>query len=220
MVGTVVENRRRIDLQPVVGLFVNTLPLRNYPGANKTFKDFLKEVKDRISAALDNQEYPFEQLIQKVSQNNTTISTSLGNPFFDVFFEFITYDYEIQENFVREDQSDYSFNIKNRATKFDFILSAMKQNGQITFSLGYNTHLFDEKTIIQYLIFFKRIILQILHTPEIRLENLELIGEEEKKNLFNLMQDKQDRTFIKDIITTKENSGIKEEEKREAEFDF
>jgi len=41
-------------------MFVNTLPLRNFPAARKTIKEFIKEVKERTLEAFDNQYYPLK----------------------------------------------------------------------------------------------------------------------------------------------------------------
>ncbi|UCH95054.1 MAG: AMP-binding protein [Candidatus Aminicenantes bacterium] len=46
-----------------LGMMVNTLPLRNYFSADKTFSEFLQEVKQKTLEAYENQEYPFEELV-------------------------------------------------------------------------------------------------------------------------------------------------------------
>ncbi|MCP4156908.1 MAG: AMP-binding protein, partial [bacterium] len=43
--GTVIAGRRHADLERMMGAFVNVLPLRNYPTAEKTFRRYLAEVK-------------------------------------------------------------------------------------------------------------------------------------------------------------------------------
>ncbi len=45
IVGTVTAGRGHADLQPLIGMFVDTLALRNFPKGEKTFQQFLKEVK-------------------------------------------------------------------------------------------------------------------------------------------------------------------------------
>ena len=46
VVGSPIAGRRHADLQNMIGMFVNTLAMRNYPDGNKTFNEFLKEVRD------------------------------------------------------------------------------------------------------------------------------------------------------------------------------
>ncbi|MCP4216834.1 MAG: hypothetical protein GY765_19440, partial [bacterium] len=59
-IGTVVAGRAHKDLESVVGMFVNTLVMRHSPTGDKTFPEFLKEVKEGTLQAFDNQQYPFE----------------------------------------------------------------------------------------------------------------------------------------------------------------
>ncbi|MCP5104664.1 MAG: amino acid adenylation domain-containing protein, partial [bacterium] len=58
VVGTPVANRGHADLQGVVGMFVNTLAMRNFPEGKKSFEDFLQEVKVNTLTAFENQDYP------------------------------------------------------------------------------------------------------------------------------------------------------------------
>ena len=48
-------------------MFVNTLAMRNYPEGSKTFKEFLAEVKANALKAYENQDYQFEELVEKVN---------------------------------------------------------------------------------------------------------------------------------------------------------
>ncbi|MCK5057807.1 MAG: amino acid adenylation domain-containing protein, partial [Candidatus Aminicenantes bacterium] len=59
VVGSPTAGRDHADLQKVIGMFVNTLTLRSHPVAEKTFIDFLKEVKEKTLRAFENQDYPF-----------------------------------------------------------------------------------------------------------------------------------------------------------------
>jgi hypothetical protein len=84
VVGSPAAGRRHADLEKIIGMFVNTLALRNYPEGEKTFKEFLLEVKERTLEAVENQDYPFEELVEKVS----IIRDAGRNPLFDVMFTF------------------------------------------------------------------------------------------------------------------------------------
>ncbi|MCP5049430.1 MAG: AMP-binding protein, partial [bacterium] len=82
IVGTGVAGRRHADLEKIIGMFVNTLPLRNYPGGDKTFIEFLRELKERTLKAFDNQDYLFEDLVEKV----VVTPQPDRNPLFDTVF--------------------------------------------------------------------------------------------------------------------------------------
>ncbi|MCP4153045.1 MAG: non-ribosomal peptide synthetase, partial [bacterium] len=54
IVGTPVAGRRHADLENIIGMFVNTLPMRSYPNGNKTVEEYLKEVKENTLNAFEN----------------------------------------------------------------------------------------------------------------------------------------------------------------------
>ena len=82
IIGTPMSGRNHIDLQNLLGMFVNTVAIRNYPESNKTFKEFLKETKETVLKAFDYQDYQFDELIGKLEINRDTSRNAL----FDTMF--------------------------------------------------------------------------------------------------------------------------------------
>jgi len=66
IVGAPVSGRTHAELDEIIGMFVGTTAIRNYPGADKTFRSFLAEVKDTTLGAVENQDYQFDQLVSKL----------------------------------------------------------------------------------------------------------------------------------------------------------
>ncbi|HLP62249.1 MAG TPA: condensation domain-containing protein, partial [Candidatus Deferrimicrobium sp.] len=83
IIGTVTAGRRHADLQKIIGMFVNTLALRNYPIAQNRFKEFLADLTEKTLAAFENQDYQFEQLVSKVAPRQD----AGRSPLFDTVFE-------------------------------------------------------------------------------------------------------------------------------------
>ncbi len=82
VVGTVVAGRPYADLEDIVGMFINPLALRNKVDSEKTFVEFLAIVKENTLKAYDNQDYPFEMLVDQLN-----IKRDMGrNPIFDTLF--------------------------------------------------------------------------------------------------------------------------------------
>ena len=82
VVGTPISGRVHKDTQSMVGMFVNTLAMRGYPTEEKTFSEFLSEIKEHALGAYENQEYPFEELLEEVEVRRDLSR----NPLFDVMF--------------------------------------------------------------------------------------------------------------------------------------
>ena len=74
--------RPHAELQNIIGMFVNTLALRNEVKGEKRYLEFLEEVKQNSLLAYDNQSYQFEELIDKLQVNRDTSR----HPLFDVMF--------------------------------------------------------------------------------------------------------------------------------------
>ena len=82
VIGTPIAGRRHVDLEQVIGMFVNTLSLRNYPNGEIPANQFIKEVKERTLNAFENQEYQFDRLVEQLPVERDTGR----NPLFDVMF--------------------------------------------------------------------------------------------------------------------------------------
>ncbi|HAV89682.1 MAG TPA: hypothetical protein DCW44_00170, partial [Eubacterium sp.] len=84
VVGTPISGRTHKDTEQMLGMFVNTLAMRGKPEKNKTFREFLMEIKDMCFKAYENQDYPIEELIEELN-----IPRDISrNPLYDVLFVF------------------------------------------------------------------------------------------------------------------------------------
>ncbi|MCP4221604.1 MAG: AMP-binding protein, partial [bacterium] len=63
VIGTPVAGRPHADLQDIIGMFVNTLPLRHSPLGATPFTTFLAEVRTKTLEAFENRDYPFEDIV-------------------------------------------------------------------------------------------------------------------------------------------------------------
>ncbi|MCX6579231.1 MAG: amino acid adenylation domain-containing protein [Candidatus Aminicenantes bacterium] len=176
VIGTPIAGRRHAELHDIVGMLVGTLPLRNYPAPGKTFTDFLEEVKERTLEALRNQDYPFENLVEKLAVTRDTSR----NPVFDVMFGFQNMEMpaiDVPGLTLRP----YEYEIKT--AKFDLNLAGRENGDQLTFSLEYSTKLFKEETIRKFAGYFKNIIHAIRTNPGVGIADMEIIDHEEKEQI-------------------------------------
>jgi hypothetical protein len=186
IVGTPAAGRRHVDLEPVMGMFVNTLALRNYPHGKETFREFLIEVKERTLAAFENQDYPFEDLVEKVS-----VSRNTGhNPIFDVMFAMQTQS-EGRHGHEEPDTDTDQANTEtpeprenpNPVAKFDLTLNTVEEHGKLLFTFEYSSCLFKEETIRRFINYFIAVVLRVCENPHERISGIQLMGEEEKQQL-------------------------------------
>jgi amino acid adenylation domain-containing protein len=187
IVGTPVGGRRHTDLEPIVGMFVNTLAVRNRPLGAKRLNTFLKEIKEQTLQAYENQEYPFEELVDKIAINRDTGR----NPLFDVMFNLMNqeeYTGEIPANQERESDENENKHRKGTA-KFDLTLTVIDLGERLFCTFEYCTGLFTAAAIDRFITYFKRILNLLPGNPNQQLADLEIITEAEKKQVLNEFND-------------------------------
>nr|P0C064.2 RecName: Full=Gramicidin S synthase 2; AltName: Full=Gramicidin S synthase II; Includes: RecName: Full=ATP-dependent proline adenylase; Short=ProA; AltName: Full=Proline activase; Includes: RecName: Full=ATP-dependent valine adenylase; Short=ValA; AltName: Full=Valine activase; Includes: RecName: Full=ATP-dependent ornithine adenylase; Short=OrnA; AltName: Full=Ornithine activase; Includes: RecName: Full=ATP-dependent leucine adenylase; Short=LeuA; AltName: Full=Leucine activase [Brevibacillus b len=178
IVGTPIVGRSHTDLENIVGMFVNTLAMRNKPEGEKTFKAFVSEIKQNALAAFENQDYPFEELIEKLE-----IQRDLSrNPLFDTLFSLQNIG---EESFELAELTCKPFDLVSKLehAKFDLSLVAVEKEEEIAFGLQYCTKLYKEKTVEQLAQHFIQIVKAIVENPDVKLSDIDMLSEEEKKQI-------------------------------------
>jgi tyrocidine synthetase-3 len=178
IIGTPVVGRQHEDLRNIIGLFVNLLALRNNPAGQKTFKEFLWDVREGTLAAYNNQEYLFEDLV-----NHLRLERNPGrNPLFDIVFSFL-------DGIVNSDEitevaipglklKPYGYRIRH--AKYDLHLYANAEGEKFSFIFVYYSKLFKEKTIHLIVEYFKNIVTSVIANPGQKLNEI-FIGSDKKK---------------------------------------
>ncbi|WP_055108259.1 non-ribosomal peptide synthetase [Paenibacillus ihumii] len=184
IVGTVAAGRTHADLESVIGMFVNTLPIRNYPKGSCSFREFLQQVKENGLKAFEHQAYPFEELVERLE-----LPRDLSrNPLFDTLFGV----QNLREASERTEGLEFRpYGHEERMAKFDLTMTAWELEEGIQFELEYSTHLFHADTIRRMAEHYKQVLEQIAERPEQKLSALEIITEAEKRRIaenFNATQ--------------------------------
>src|SRR6185503_10941957 len=65
-IGAPISGRDRVEIEPLIGVFVNTLVLTAEFGDDPTFVDLLARVRGRVLGALAHKDLPFERLVDAV----------------------------------------------------------------------------------------------------------------------------------------------------------
>lgn len=179
IVGTPVAGRGHADLEPVIGMFVNALALRNYPKGEKTAAQFLSEVKERTITAFENQDYPFDDLVETVVLNR-----NMGqNPFFDVMFDFqhAALDADLIPEEIVPGLKIKQYQYDGKTSKVDFIFVACEMDGRVSLSIEYCTGLYKRKTMEALLMHYEKIAGIVAADKDIKIRNIELIAGEKSE---------------------------------------
>ncbi|MGC5773688.1 amino acid adenylation domain-containing protein [Paenibacillus pabuli] len=178
IVGTPAAGRNHRDVQHMLGMFINTVALRNFPKNQKTFRELVREVMDHTLSAIQHQDFPFERLVELLDLNRDTSR----NPLFDTMFNLT--DREKPEVAIG-DLLLTPYELKTDISKFALMLDVYADHTEISLDLQYNTDLFSDFTAQQ----MGRHYLQILHNlvtaPDIPLGSVELLSLEERQKIMS-----------------------------------
>jgi tyrocidine synthetase-3 len=169
LVGTPAAGRSNLEIKDVIGMFVNTLVIKANPDSNKTFFELLDEVKRRVLEAFENQDYPFEEIVEKL-QLPRDISR---NPLFDVMFSMLSIDVD---NAVSDDIVFTPCEVEHGVSKFDITLSALELGDSVFLSIEYCTQLFKRDTIERMLQNYINILNSAAQNPSSRIADIEVIS--------------------------------------------
>ena len=173
VVGMPVSGRNAQNLN-TVGMFVNTVALRNKPVGTKTVSEFLNEVKETSVNAIANQNYPFGELVKKLN-----IETTNRNPLFDIMF---AYQSEEMTDIVFGDKKAELLPIPVTTAKYDITLNVMPRENEVVLMAEYCIDLYKENTIKRLIIGYKQILSAMLDKT-VCLKDISAISETEKDTL-------------------------------------
>ncbi|NLD49227.1 MAG: amino acid adenylation domain-containing protein, partial [Clostridiaceae bacterium] len=180
VIGSPIAGRRHADLQNVVGMFVNTLAFRNYPEKNRTFNEFVKEVRENALKVFENQDYQFEELVEKLKLKKDMSR----NPLFDVMF--VMQNYENTDDGSDGNSGDFEvspYGYDLTISKFDLTLNASETEDGIRLSIEYCTKLYCEETIKRISRHFTNLLKSICEDPQSSIIELNMTEEDEKSAL-------------------------------------
>jgi amino acid adenylation domain-containing protein len=175
VVGTPTAGRKYAVLQDIIGMFVNTLAIRVFPVKTRTFKEFLKDVRERTLQAFENQDYQFEELVDRLAVQRD----SARNPIFDLLFAFQNMEIPGAEiPGLKLTSLDYEMHI----SAFDMYLMGEEKHGKLLFKFTYCTALFKEEKIKRFAGYFNEIAVRVIGNKEITLGDVKIFHDSSERN--------------------------------------
>jgi amino acid adenylation domain-containing protein len=183
IVGTPAAGREHQDVENLIGVFINALPMRNYPKKELTFAQFLEQVKENTLNAFENQGYPFDYLLESLN-----IKVDINrNPIFDV--ELVLLNMEPQK-LTAKDLTFTSYDYEMNVTQVDMALYGIESEKRIEFNLFYSTSLFKRSTMERFINYFKEILGVVVEDRNIELKDIHISYslEETKADIYNELE--------------------------------
>lgn len=205
-IGTPFAGREHSDSQSLVGLFVNTLPIMNDAKAGLTFHSLLASVRSRILQAHQQQNVPFEVLVDRLNVARDTLSS----PLFQVFF---SYQAENPLNQIAFGENVAEFMpVHTETAKFDLSLMVQSENNDLVAHFEYNAQLFDEATIAGLQDSFFCLLDAVCHAPNTHIDQLALVSTQAKSALFANFGPKTSLPELLDVAALIEQQAVMQPE--------
>lgn len=176
MIGSPTANRTRAEVEPLIGVFVNTLVMRLQPEPGLRFNDFLSQVRKTALAAYAHQDLPFEQLVEALKPPRNLSYT----PVFQVMFSLQSQP-PVLPHLAGLAATDIT--LRQVVAKFDLSLAVTEYPDTLEAVFEYSTDLFERDSIERLADQYRTLLDAIVHGPGHNLGQLPLLSVDQQKRM-------------------------------------
>jgi amino acid adenylation domain-containing protein len=176
IVGCPIAGRNRMETEPLVGFFVNTLALRTSLSPKESFRELLKKVRETTLGAYANQDMPFDKLVEELHPERSAAHM----PFVQVFFSLNN---EFVEEALFPGTRSQEIEVDTGTSKFDLTIVAKDTAHGLNMVIEYNTDLFERERIDRLLGHFQQLLESVAQNPDTPVSRLEILTPEERRQI-------------------------------------
>lgn len=176
VLGTPTSGRTMPSLEHIVGVFLNSLPIRLKCPNDTSFKEYLKAVGNKVLDCLEHQSYPFEDIVNQLEIERHANKSPLFTTMFN-YENFEVPQFEMKGLKVRALPNN------NDTPGFDLNLIASENFEKYTFKFVYDANLFKSETIDSFVRYFQKIIDKVIESVEVKTGMIEIISKDDKDQL-------------------------------------
>ncbi len=173
-IGTLIANRRRPEIEGLIGFFANSLVLRTDLSGDPSFRELLRRERDTSLDAHAHQDLPFEKLVEALNPPRDLART----PMFQVMLILLNAPGEALELPGLKLQP---LAIDSRTSKMEMTLYLTETPAGVDGFIEYNTDLFDHSTLARLIDHYQRVLEAVIAGPEVRLSELPLLSDAERR---------------------------------------
>lgn len=194
VVGSPIAGRALPELEPVIGCFVNTLPIRTDLSGDPSFRELVHRVRTGTLRAFEHQELSFEALVEEVRPDRRSSST----PIFQVLFS----SDETDLPSVRTGDLQWRYQpVRRTHVKYDLNVTIARDGADLQAVLEYRTDLFDAAWAAAFLRRYRRLLAAAVAAPDAPAATLPLLDRTERSAIL-LGRNDTDRDYDLDTPVT------------------
>jgi amino acid adenylation domain-containing protein len=177
VIGSPVSGRYYKEIEQQIGFFVNTVALRTAFSGSQTFVSLLESVRETVLRAFENQEYPFDQLLEDLD----IVAERGRSPLFDVMMVYETSSGSGKKMTEMTGVSVRQLNQRTVTSKFDLTFHFIDNQPGMDLVIEYNTDLFKEASQLLFCEKLFKLLENISANPEKPIRDYDIQLEEEKR---------------------------------------
>ncbi|MFC7519112.1 condensation domain-containing protein, partial [Herbaspirillum sp. GCM10030257] len=176
VIGTPMAGRLRAEVEPLIGIFINTQALRLDVSGSPSVAQLLQSVKARTLEAQQHQDLPFEQVVELVNPPRSMAHS----PLFQAMF-----------NWQNNEEGHLDLGTLTHApvggeytvAKFDLTLNLGEQHGCIRGAVEFAAALFEGATIQRYIDYLRNVLKGMVADDDQKIDELPMLGSSERTQL-------------------------------------
>ena len=176
IVGSAAAGRTRPELEKLIGLFINNLPLRADLSGDPTVRDLLGRLRETTLNAFSHQDVSFTELVD-AAHGPREVNRP---PLFRVMF--ILQNYTTRTLRMKNLTIDL-MEFETDTSRFDLTVEVREKDQELRFLWEYNTDLFDDSTIARMQEHYRCLLEGILANPDQKISQLDMMTAAERTEL-------------------------------------
>ncbi|MBN2441955.1 MAG: amino acid adenylation domain-containing protein [Spirochaetales bacterium] len=183
IVGIPVFGRHNTETQSLIGCFINVLPIRSHITGEYSFSRLLLEIKKDTVEAYQNQDIPFEKLIDELHVKRDMSHSPLCQ---------VTFSYEESpiKDISMSGVAIHFSEISTNTSRVELELELTEENDILTGWFNFCTHSFKKSSIQRMIEHFINIIDSVLKNPEVQIKEIHFLTNFEKDLFFSKNKDR------------------------------
>lgn len=174
IVGSLFAIREQASLHDQIGVYTNTLAIRNQLQPGDSFDSFFQQLRKVVVDAQANGQYPYEQLLKELP----TKDDPAHNPVFDVMLA--VNGREVADDDPGLTDEDIIAGEDSTTSKFNLMVSADQIGDRLLLEVEYNADLFEAALIRQFIQHYKILMTELFADTAKPISAISYLSEEEK----------------------------------------
>lgn len=167
-IGTATANREHADLNDLIGMFVNMVIHKNNIDHNQSFKQLLDKIKENSVQVIQNQSFPYEELIALLVKRREGIK----DPLINTSYMYNDLGYKLDNKYNRG-KTEFASEVL-QDSKYDISLNIAETQDGFYFQIDYDKGLFLKQTIEDIMTCCIEITNLTFANPDIRIKDISL----------------------------------------------